>query len=86
MDIAEIFGKRITSLRNERGLSSEELSEMISLSEKTIIKLESGQRNPTVSELALDEGTDTAGRTTTKRKKAKPQVFAYFRVANRDCL
>ena len=39
-----------------------------------------------LSELALDEGTDTAGRTTTKRKKAKPQVFAYFRVANRDCL
>ena len=38
-----------------------------------------------LSELALDEGTDT-GRTTTKRKKAKPQVFAYFRVANRDCL
>ena len=37
-----------------------------------------------LSELALDEGTDTAG--TTKRKKAKPQVFAYFRVANRDCL
>ena len=39
-----------------------------------------------LSELGLDEGTDTAGRTTTKRKKAKPQVFAYFRVANRDCL
>ena len=39
-----------------------------------------------LAELALDEGTDTAGRTTTKRKKAKPQVFAYFRVANRDCL
>ena len=53
MDIAEIFGKRITSLRNERGLSSEELSEMISLSEKTIIKLESGQRNPTVPEVAV---------------------------------
>lgn len=53
MDIAEIFGKRITSLRNERGLSSEELSEIISLSEKTIIKLESGQRNPTIPEVAV---------------------------------
>ena len=39
-----------------------------------------------LSEPVLDEGAAPAGGITTKRKKAKPQVFAYYRVASRDCL
>lgn len=53
MDIAEIFGKRIASLRKERGMNIEELSKTIHLSQRTIIMLESGQRNPTVPEVSL---------------------------------
>ena len=53
MDIAEIFGKRIASLRKERGMNIEELSKTIHLSQRTIIMLESGQRNPTVPEVVI---------------------------------
>ena len=65
--------------------------DIIAPSKRAMNRFENGvssaeDKEKVLSELALDEGTDTAGRTTTKRKKAKPQVFAYFRVANRDCL
>lgn len=53
MDIAEIFGMRITALRNESGMSREELSKKINLSESKITKLESGQRLPTIPEVVI---------------------------------
>lgn len=53
MSIAETFGKRITILREEQGMSREDLSKKINLPEKTIIKLESGKRNPTIPEVVV---------------------------------
>lgn len=53
MSIAETFGKRITTLRNERKMTRAELSKLISLSENVIIELESGKRNPTIPEVVL---------------------------------
>ena len=51
MNIAEVFSKRLASLRKERGFRTEELSKIVHLSPRTITMLENGQRNPTVPEV-----------------------------------
>ena len=69
-----------------RSISSFEFVE-----EVTMNRFENGgssaeTKEKVLSEPVLDEGAAPAGGITTKRKKAKPQVFAYYRVASRDCL
>ncbi|WFN33860.1 helix-turn-helix transcriptional regulator [Methanogenium sp. S4BF] len=39
---------RIRELRNERGLTQQQLAELVNVSSRTIISLEKGQYNPSV--------------------------------------
>ena len=46
--IAEIFGKRVRSLRKQRGLSQEKLSELCDLHPTYIGQIERGEKNATL--------------------------------------
>ncbi len=42
----KVFGKRLLELRTERGLSSRQLSQKVSIGRSAIIAWENGQRTP----------------------------------------
>jgi len=51
MDIRKDLGKRILALRNEKGLTQEELAERTGLSNTYIAMLETGKRTPSLEAL-----------------------------------
>jgi len=59
-DVSARFGARIRALRQEQGLSQEQLAERAELSRDAVVRLESGERGPrleTVAALASALGT-----------------------------
>lgn len=50
--IYEKFGEKVRNLRKEKGLSQEDLAELIKCDPRTIVAIESGKRNPTLKTIS----------------------------------
>ena len=48
MKIYEQFGTKVRELRKKKGLSQEDLAELIKRDPRTIVAIEGGKRNPTL--------------------------------------
>jgi transcriptional regulator with XRE-family HTH domain len=53
MDIEMKFSERLKSLRKEKGLSQEELAELLNVSRQSVSKWESGQTYPEIDKLIV---------------------------------
>jgi transcriptional regulator with XRE-family HTH domain len=61
MDMRELVGRNVKRVRQEKGLTQEQLAERSGFSQQYISGLEQGRRNPTIVtlyELALALGVD----------------------------
>jgi transcriptional regulator with XRE-family HTH domain len=51
MDMRKLVGRNVRRIRQERGLTQEQLAELSGFSQQYISGLEQGQRNPTIVSL-----------------------------------
>jgi transcriptional regulator with XRE-family HTH domain len=51
MDMRKLVGRNVKRIRQERGLTQEQLAELSGFSQQYISGLEQGQRNPTIVSL-----------------------------------
>ena len=59
MDVKQLVGSRIKALRTKKGLTQEELSELVGINPKYLSSIERGKENPTFNTLiALSESLD----------------------------
>lgn len=47
--IYEKFGEKVRKLRKDKGLSQEDLAELIKRDPRTVVAIEGGKRNPTLN-------------------------------------